>query len=251
MINQDSDIFKYCSFEIGELIISSQLLKFSNPGDFNDPFDCDINLLKFDFKKSNKEVQKDINQLKENISKEYGRDMSAELDKLFEEKLEDIYKKSQIDKINRSSICCFSKVFDNTTMWSHYSDNHNGICLVFDIENKDPFVDYGFHKFTNGPVNYDDFEVMNYLENKKAGMINLFLSKSKDWKYEEEYRFVIFEESGLFKFNSSFLKGVIFGQRVKDDQIIRFKTICKKFGWSNLSFRKMIKNELELDYIEL
>ena len=43
------DVYKFCSFEIAELIVSSKMLKFNNPSNFNDPFDSNIDLLQFDF----------------------------------------------------------------------------------------------------------------------------------------------------------------------------------------------------------
>lgn len=58
------DIYKFCSFEIAELIVSSRMLKFNNPKNFNDPFDCNIDLLQFDFSDCCDEVLFDIEESK-------------------------------------------------------------------------------------------------------------------------------------------------------------------------------------------
>ena len=84
MINPEIDIFKYCSYDIGELIISSQLLKFNNPKSFNDPFDCDINLLKFDFSERSEHVINEIEILKTNLLKEWGSGMESKIDDILD-----------------------------------------------------------------------------------------------------------------------------------------------------------------------
>ncbi|MCP4551602.1 MAG: DUF2971 domain-containing protein [Bacteroidetes bacterium] len=242
----DTYIFKYCSYDIAEVIVSGQLLKFSRPDSFNDPFDCDIELLQFDFSEANQEIIDDLNKIKKNISEQWGRDMSTEIDKISRSKIEDTYKRSQLDKIRRSSICCFSKDSTNTTMWSHYADNHRGACLIFDLENKKPFIDYPSHRFTQGPVDYDNYTSINYLKSEVEGIVKVFLTKSPDWKYEKEYRFIIFEEHGLFKFSKEFLRGIIFGLRVSDEEILRFKNICQRQGYKDIEFGRFKKEELKL-----
>ncbi len=241
---KDNYIFKYCTYDIGELIVSSQLLKFSNPKSFNDPFDCDINLLEFDFSDRSDEVEEDMKNLKKYSSKMWGQDMSQEIDKIPQDEIENFYKGSQLNKINNSSICCFSKNYKNTTMWSHYADNHKGICLIFDLLKANPFVDLNL--VTQGPVDYKNYTSINYLKSKINGIIKLFLTKSEFWQYEEEYRFIIDKDYGLFKFHHVFFKGVIFGLRVTDFEIERFKMICQRNNFNNTSFARYKKSKLDL-----
>ena len=241
-----SDIFKYCPYDIGELIISGQILKFSSPDSFNDPFDCDINLLEFNFSECSQEIKNELELIKKDISKQRDRDMSKEVDKIPLDKIEDIYRRSQLDKINRSSICCFSKNYKNTTMWSHYADNHKGVCLIFDISHENPLIDHRADRLTQGPVDYDNYTPANYLKSKLEGIMKLYLTKSSDWRYEEEFRITIIEESGLFKFHQDFLRGVIFGLRVTDKEIEQFKLICKSHRFNNLVFGRFKKNKLDL-----
>ena len=247
----ETDIFKFCSYDNAEIIVSSQLLKFSNPTLFNDPFDCDINLLRFDFNDCCPEVLNELEEIKAQFVKTHGTEILKRIENIPISKIEDFYKGSQLKKISRSSICCFSKDHLNTTLWAHYADNHYGISLIFDLLEEHPFVGYDTRKFGRGPVYYNNNSSFNYLKSKEQGIAKLFFSKSKDWEYEKEYRFQITEESGLFKFNKSFLKGVVFGLRVSEDKIIRFKTICKKFGFGNLMFFKFTKKELNMSLNEV
>jgi len=246
-VNLDRKIYKYCSYEVGELIVSGQLLKFSNPSSFNDPFDCDINLLEFNFDDCCQEVLDEMEKIKQEISKTQGTDMSKTIANIPKAKLEEIYRNSQIKKIQKSSICCFSTICNSTTMWSHYADNHKGICLVFDPFVKDPFKDFNSERFTEGTVDYDNYTPVNYLKSKLEGIKKLFLTKSNDWRLEYEFRYIIIEDHRYFSFKKEFLKGVIFGLRVKEEDIYRLIDICDKKGYTGLIFGRFTKEKLQLD----
>lgn len=173
--------------------------------------------------------------------------MSNTIDSIPKAKLEEIYRSNQINKIQRSSICCFSTIYNSTTMWSHYADNHKGICLIFDPFVKDPFKDFNSERFTEGTVDYNNYTPINYLKSKREGIKKLFLTKSNDWKHEDEFRYIIFEDYGFFSFKKEFLKGVIFGLRVKEEDIYRFINICDKKGYTGLLFGRFTKEKLHLD----
>jgi hypothetical protein len=70
----------------------------------------------------------------------------------------------------------------NVLMWSHYADQHQGVCLVYayqDPEKKDPTKPKAF------------LHTVRYSEQAKIENSNdLFLQKSKQWRYENEYRLV-------------------------------------------------------------
>lgn len=82
-------------------------LWFSKPKYFNDPFDCNMEI---------------INKYNEflNLLADGAKDFIIENTKDF-------------------GICCFSTSNDNIHMWSHYAESHKGICLEYDSTN---FEDY-------------------------------------------------------------------------------------------------------------
>ncbi len=246
MTKSDSDIYKFSSLEIGESIVAGKLLKFNNPEFFNDPFDCDINLLEFDFNDRSIEIDNDLKNVKTILEKEFGQETEVLMKQISESEIKEFYKQSQLKKISKTAICCFSTSFENTIMWSHYSDNHKGICLNFDLSIPEPFIDYPSERFGKGLVDYDDYSPINYLKSKKKALRKLLYTKSNDWKYENEYRFFIQEEHGLFRFDNEFLKGVIFGIRVLPDEIERFKKVCVNHGFSKIYFKKLIKDKLSI-----
>ena len=64
-LQQAKDIYKFVSIESAKKIIEFQSLKFSQPYEFNDPFDCDIDLVDFEFNDSLTDtVKEEIEKLK-------------------------------------------------------------------------------------------------------------------------------------------------------------------------------------------
>jgi hypothetical protein len=147
------------------------------------------------------------------------------------------YKESQINKIKRASVCCFSFISNNLLMWAHYADKHHGACLIFDNSVENKFANIPDSRLTTVPVNYKPFSEINYFENKLEGIRNLFGTKSIEWEYEREYRIVILEPEGIVKFNPKFLTGIIFGLKVSDEDIDNFINTCKR-QQLNLNFRR-------------
>jgi Protein of unknown function (DUF2971) len=98
-------------------------------------------------------------------------------------------------------VLCFSHTNENLLLWAHYADNHRGICL-----------EYGFtddvHRGQCFPVNYSGIQpVLERVERYPASVpaagslsihkdreANVFLTKSQDWSYEQEYRLLSLTE---------------------------------------------------------
>lgn len=234
-------MLKYASYETAERIVKGQSLKFNNPEFFNDPFDCDINLLEFNIKEASEEVKNDLLELKKSIPQNIPNELFAKA-----------YEASQKDKIKRSSICCFSMEYNVPTMWSHYADNHNGIALIFDYEIEQPFESIPKNNVAAFPVDYDNYTRLNYCSSKANGIKKLFGTKSQEWRYESEFRLILLNgSSGLIRFNKSFLSGVIFGLRVNEKDIEKFMSICSDYRYENLRFSRMKKEELEFRIEEI
>lgn len=102
---------------------------------------------------------------------------------------EKLYQKF-IEHKNRISktigIVCFSEDYDNPLMWGHYSGNHHGICLGFDIKvSKDSLfkVEYGADKIV---VSKSVFKTKETLNKFMETVLNY---KHDYWSYENEYRY--------------------------------------------------------------
>ena len=120
-------------------------LRFTQPLDMNDPYEClpailnpdydllfenvidqmDINLLRM--------IHPDIDQAKLSLKDDYMRTGKIEQLDI------DVYKR-ELNK--RIGILCLSRKHDSILMWSHYTENHKGFVLGFD-SNHDFFKKQG------------------------------------------------------------------------------------------------------------
>jgi len=151
--------------------------------------------------------------------------------------------KSKLNHIVRENarMICFS--IDDTTwisvygyrssgMWAHYGNKHKGVCVVLDrnrfVNENRKWIDLvGRVKYTNElrkpEINLtnintiDEKTVQNTVKELRQA---IFFSKLKDWRYENEYRVVNYNNP-LVKFCSikDSLVGIILGTRVDDNYL--------------------------------
>ncbi len=89
---------------------------------------------------------------------------------------------------------CLTRSWDNPMLWSHYADQHRGICLGFEVPDKKVVQ-----------VTYDARRLEADLERKlskpggdEAIGLRLMTTKYEGWDYEDEFRlFVALSESDL------------------------------------------------------
>jgi hypothetical protein len=164
---------------------------FSNSGHFNDPWDCQPY---FDLSIGDPETRK---RWGERLGPFY-KDLPGELRAALAERIEgNWYDHPQflrqiIQKltasvrhfnIGRWRIYCLTSRPDSVLMWSHYAEQHWGICLGFDAA-QEPIrrafeVLYKESLPALGP---------DILTDAKAMVDGVLLNKAVAWKYEEEYR---------------------------------------------------------------
>ena len=78
-------------------------------------------------------------------------------------------------------LLCFSKSWQNPVLWSHYADEHKGICLGFDVPES------CLHEVKYVPERLQ-FEQLVPDEDQ---LQQLLRTKFKDWGYEAEYRRIV------------------------------------------------------------
>jgi DUF2971 family protein len=189
-----SHIFKYFGRNKYSLdSLENNYLYFSDPRNFNDPFDCLVNRERFIVaNKSNMQKHRD------NIG-----------------------------------ICCFSLIKNNPLMWGHYADCFSGFCFKIknhfptkDIAIKSHVAYLNDYDGTNDSLRDTINQVDNLPFNKtekniiqSALKINYeYCWKYRDWKYEDEYRMV---SINALKFNRKLpiektqLEEIYIGYRMK------------------------------------
>ena len=225
-------VYKYISYENGlEYLITNNSIKFSDPNDFNDPFDCNPILFKLEIPQN--EFDSVVNTLP------YDRKTRRFLKRSNtpENALESLkYKRRQ------KRIYSFTRDFASNLMWSHYGDNHKGLCIGFEfpIKYKDEFVLY--------PVNYpDSLEVVRLEKDTNRVLYYWLTTKLKEWKYEEEIRAIHINNKDLCTFSKNHIKEVIFGNRVPKKNIIKLQKRLRKLNYPrDIELNRIVINEKEL-----
>ena len=181
---------------------------FSCPLYFKDPFDCrnPIHLVG-----SHKDKVKYIEKL---LKDHYGRSERRWRAKKMAKNTDfDDFEFTVLENLVRDiSVLCLSTSYNNLLMFSHYADGHTGFCLQFDVR-KDPRLS------TAKMVSYgksNRYPRLNRLTDSNSKLFKgVVLVKSRQWKYEQEYRVLIEEKAGLRQFESASLTGVILGCEIK------------------------------------
>jgi hypothetical protein len=185
-------IYKYFNFDLYNLNKCNKLsslkenyLWFSKPQFFNDPFDC------------NMEVIKHYNRFLNELTNNYGGDTYDLI----------------LKNTKEFGICCFSETNDNIHMWSHYTNSHSGVCIEYDCRGFDDYFSELFQaKCHLLKVNYknnfiDLNEEIEIRDKRRKFSLNeilrdrklldklfeqLLLQKNeKDWSNEKERRMII------------------------------------------------------------
>jgi Protein of unknown function (DUF2971) len=180
-----------------EELLKTKTIFFSDPSSFNDPWDCkpyfDVTRLS-DPAVYEQHVQWSIRAMKDgdtDISEEELRRRATRLrlDRPFlEEQIREIGQTLHEPIARQYRVYCLTTIPTSTLMWSHYAQNHTGICLGFRCRN---------HVFCGAlRVEYlDTFPLMDMADDSQEASLLPFRAKSSVWSYEDEYRLIAQEEA--------------------------------------------------------
>lgn len=231
-------IYKYASIETAMLILKNKQLMFSNPNIFNDPFDCYEGLINTNTTKQ--ENDKIIKEFVEPKYKDYPRtERRASINDLLKHpaKFRQFHKQLIVDLKNRIGVSCFSMVFDNILLWSHYADKHKGVCLGFLISpvKKSLYALY--------PVKYKKvIEPISCFANMDDALKHWLLTKAYAWKYEKEIRAISLDYNGLVDFSDIHLKQIYLGCKIDKKAKNEILGIMKKDYSNSEIFQMSIDN---------
>lgn len=215
------------SFDALRDILINNKIYYSKSKIFNDPFEFDGIFLKLSKQMRDKIRFGVIDKLHSNgslyINKNDNHIVIINSDKeLDEQEIETHNNPSSL--FRRCGFISLCKSNDIISMWSHYANSHNGICLRFKCIN-DEFYSIG----TSGrvvEVIYDNNIIQKELcvNSPSKNVFEKISRKSECFKYEEEFRvfkipsnFDKDDASGNHKFNSSLVNAIYFGLRTEDE----------------------------------
>jgi hypothetical protein len=178
--------------------LSNNYLYFSNPRNFNDPFDCLTNREKYILKGG----------------------------------------ESIINHRELLGVCSFSVVNNNPLMWGHYTNNYKGYCIKYnnesllkngDVQIKSHVAYLKDYKPTNEKFDNAISELRKLSELDKDGkhLYEIILSilynycwKYYDWQYEQEFRAISCTTNNFnreLKFEENTVEEIYIGHRMRDE----------------------------------
>jgi len=240
----DDHRYYYKFRSINKYLIESLVkgtLYFAAPNKLNDPFDCQV-----DIKKA---INNAISSPK--ISKA-GRNF---LKNIYED--EEYFDNAQ-KRLKKLGICSFSLKLEEPLLWSHYADEHRGICLVYQLSfdmATIPGAELITKRISRAPVQYgknpitdlmiieaSDPESSHYSENYKKDFLErleLIPSNKKNecWSYEKEIRLII-DKEGVLPVPKNNLKQIIFGLNTSESDMDLIRQLVDNSGYS-VKYRQM------------
>lgn len=199
-------IYKYRDWndKFHKRILTHNEVFMSSPKAFNDPFDSRV-VVNYTLLDNSQKIDAFLKRL-----------LGSRIDELkergisYEDKYKEMFKRftndisGVQDMVNEKSkqfqdenfgILSMSSVWDNILMWSHYSNNHKGICVGFKEElmrNSGLFGKGGrVLYYTDYPELHPNLDSEQSEEIKAKQYFIESHSKAKDWEYEHEYRLSI------------------------------------------------------------
>lgn len=271
------ELFKYRNFEKYTILsLLNKGLWVPKPVQLNDPFDSQLKLLVSDVSKA--EFIESFGEFQVWFKNKTGQDIAYNsFDDLFEngkpnsnleQKASMVadYWNNQSETVGIFSLCSSP---DNTLMWSHYGDEHSGICIGYNPEKlfpkSDSMVTDWLHKVEYKEEN--DITRNAYLLYAACGMwhsndaaFSLFFktlcTKSINWKYEEEWRYLLPENGGqVFNLNIDAITSITFGLKTSietksavshllkyHEKMTHFYQVVRDLNTAKLSREIMVEN---------
>jgi hypothetical protein len=230
--------YKYIRTENAIKILENKALWFSSPRDFNDPFDCNINLI--DFSISDKEITEFINdkvsanrKTRRNEIQKNQRNSYRIKNQMADQSQEMFY---------NSGVCCFSEVNNNILLWAHYANNHKGLCLKFSSS-------VAIIAEMTAKVNYKTgYEKVNFWTGQGGAVYHLIFTKSNDWDYEKEIRMFRTLYKGSVTIDITNLTEIIFGCKTDLLTIKKVKNLISDLNYKHIKFKqaKQTKSSFQL-----
>ena len=237
-------LYRYRPIDEKELdCLKKNELFFASPKDFNDPFDCkNIFSIKDSTDDDWREFLLGEQKYKHPALTENERQKKVELiiktgvhrDTRNQEDQLRIWKDLQEEEFNKLGIVCLSHTPNDILMWSHYSNNHQGVCLEFDRQ----ILGTMFHcqdvQYCEKYPTFNQFlKELRISEVAAINDLSLF-TKSDHWKHEKECRLIAEPEirtdcpgERKYKYPENALTGIIFGCQTKDTDKEKVKDALK------------------------
>ena len=175
-------LYQYTKAKYAKSLLCDKLMYLRNIEDLNDPFEGDLLITLDDL--NLKIIYDEDLKLNKDIKEEIENQIRTHEKKQLEEGWE-LYKRNL-------KMVCFSERNDINPMWAHYGDNHEGICIQYDLKKNNIFRDQCipvyYVKDTNNDTIIEKIQSGSFVKNRLIW--GVFSKKSEDWIYEKEWRLI-------------------------------------------------------------
>lgn len=232
--------YKYrCVNDNSFRILQERKIYFSSPSEFNDPYDCCLN------------ISHALEEARLIALQGGDKKLIEKLNALA--KAPDFFKKIDSD-VAGSGVFSLSKTNDNILMWAHYADSHRGFCIGFDFYKR-------FQTF-NGPEKIIGMENIKYYKNNpylaflrdffkrssgttyndfwQEALIHGLISKSFYWRYEKETR-IIRGVPGSVDIRPDEIREIIFGLRIDPKEESKIRKILAESAFDHVLFKRVAR----------
>jgi len=252
------NLYRYTSHnneERRDELITKALLWFAKPEDFNDPLDSNLHYRQ---EYTQEEIKFCWSAFLQNRP-EHPQTLPEMLDiRGFNEAFIKQQNAIRNKEISNTGVCCFSLNPEEILMWSHYAKDHKGIVYEF---TSDLFSGSISDNFKGNPYEVvyskdNKYELLSYVltgKNKKKQFVKGLLTKANEWRYEQECRFIDLNGSGNKSFKKESLQSIIFGVKIKKEEIDRIKKLCQKHGFQHVVFKqaKFLPGEFKITLVDI
>jgi hypothetical protein len=249
-------IYKYLPTE-RLTYLEDELLRFTQPLDLNDPFEwMPILPSKEEIIAIIETVAKENIQLIENhsLTREKKRKAISDYTKKYKDSIkavlndepnnfgEQFFNRAITSLGSKLGLFSLSRRWNSSLMWAHYTNSHKGFCIGFE-RNSDYFKTKGNPIdpiFIIQPVIYSENRIKVPVERGVKIDPKVVLTKSTDWKYEEEERVIALLDLAdktieakpynicLFKIPHKTISEIIVGAKIEDDNLKVIHSFCRK-----------------------
>ena|GEM_PF-1269153 len=189
-----SQLYRYFSVERAKTLLADGKLFFPSASDFNDPFECEpifnFQAPKLERTRYNLKLLKEKNPALPRRDRRWLAKKSANR-RAFEKAAETFIERSK-RTVGILSLC---ERHDNLLMWAHYAASHAGICV--ELRRDGPPLNLALKvAYSREYPQVEFFEIADAIEGSGAAAQSaqkkwvdaIFLTKSIDWVYEQEWR---------------------------------------------------------------
>jgi hypothetical protein len=214
-------LYKYYPFNTRTLrLITHNHLYYADPRTFNDPLDCkptiDVDVETYDLQKlyvklleaarpSDNAIERlqRFRYFSENTIDEFGYETDADPAEVFKDLLASEVMILVNEELGAYGVLSLSATWSSSLMWSHYADQHRGICIEYDtVELANPGL-FPVQYASRRSIRASDLMAWKFnddIDAKRRVINTYFYSKAKEWRYEKEWRDVA-DTSGIHHLN--------------------------------------------------